>query len=75
MSRGNGGEAICWTDEDRRRFLGGVAELPERFGTEVHVFVLMDNHYHLLVRCRRAGVHFWPRGGRTAGFVLVPDGF
>lgn len=28
-----------------------VAELPGRFGTEVHAFVLMDNHYHLLVRC------------------------
>ena len=37
-------------DTDRRRFLGRVAELPERFGLEVHAFVLMDNHYHLLVR-------------------------
>jgi hypothetical protein len=27
-----------------------VAELPERFGMEVHAFVLMDNHYHLVVR-------------------------
>ncbi len=31
------------TDEDRRRFLWRVAELPERFGTEIHAFVLMDN--------------------------------
>lgn len=30
-----------------------VSELPERFGTEVHAFVLMENHYHLLARCRR----------------------
>ncbi len=44
MSRGNGGEGIYRTDEDRRRFLGQVAELPERFGTELHPFVLRDNH-------------------------------
>lgn len=53
MSRGNGGEALYRTDEDQRRFLGPVAELPRRFRAEVHAFVLMDNHYHLLVRCRR----------------------
>lgn len=33
-----------------------VSDLPERFGTEIHAFVLMDNHYHLLVRCRRTDV-------------------
>ena len=53
VSRGNGGEAIYRKDEDRRQFLGLVSELPERFGTEIHAFVLMGNHYHLLVRCRR----------------------
>ena len=48
MSRGNGGERIFRDDTDRRRFLGRVAELPGRFSVEVHAFVLMDNHYHLL---------------------------
>ncbi len=52
-SRGNGGEVLFRRDDDRRAFLGLVSELPERFGTEVHAFVLMENHYHLLVRCRR----------------------
>ena len=28
-------------DTDRRRFLGLVSELPERFSLEVHAFVLM----------------------------------
>ncbi|MCW5558147.1 MAG: transposase [Verrucomicrobiae bacterium] len=51
MSRGNGGENLYRSDTDRRHFLGLVSELPERFSTEVHAFVLMDNHYHLLVRC------------------------
>ena len=49
-SRGNRREAIFRTDADRRRFLGLTAELPERFGLEVHAFVLMGNHYHLVVR-------------------------
>jgi REP element-mobilizing transposase RayT len=66
MSRGNGGEAIYRADEDRRRFLGRVAELPERCGTEVHAFVLMDNHYHLLVRCRRADLSETMRWLQTA---------
>jgi REP element-mobilizing transposase RayT len=48
--RGNRREAIYRTDADRRRFLGLVAELPERFGLEVHAFVLMDHHDHLGAR-------------------------
>ena len=49
MSRGNGGENIVRRDDDGRAFLGLVAELPERFSTGFHPFVLMDTHYHLLV--------------------------
>ncbi len=66
MSRGNGGEVLYRTDEDRRRFLGLVSELPERCGAEVHAFVLMDNHYHLLVRCRRADLSETLRWLQTA---------
>lgn len=36
-------ELIHRTDEDRRKFLGRVTDLPERFGTEIHAFVLMDS--------------------------------
>jgi putative transposase len=56
MSRGIGGETLFRQDDDRRAFLGLVSELPERFGAEVHAFVLMDNHYHLLLRCRRTDI-------------------
>jgi len=38
------------TGADRRRFLGWVAEWPERFGREVHALVLMDNPYLWVVR-------------------------
>jgi hypothetical protein len=41
-------------DADRRRFLGAVAELPERYGLEIHAFVLMHNH--VAVRYGRMGL-------------------
>jgi len=50
VSRGNRRADLFLDDADRRRFLGRLAELPERFGVELHAFVLMDNHYHLLLR-------------------------
>ena len=50
MNRGHRSGALFLNDADRRRFLGAAAELPERFGLELHAFVLMHNHYHLLVR-------------------------
>ena len=56
VSRGNGGDRIYRDDTDRRRFLGLVSELPGRFSVEIHAFVLMDNHYHLLLRCREANL-------------------
>jgi putative transposase len=48
-ARGNERRAIFRDDRDRRHFLDIVAELPERFGTKLHAWVLMDNHYHLLL--------------------------
>ena len=49
-ARGSRREKLFHNDSDRRGFLGMVAELPARFEIEVHAFVLLDNHYHLLVR-------------------------
>ncbi len=42
------------------------SELPERFGTEVHALVLMDNHHHLLARCRRTDLSETLRWPQTA---------
>jgi hypothetical protein len=41
MNRGHRGGTLFRDDADRRRFLGLVAELPERFSLEVHAFVLI----------------------------------
>lgn len=52
-ARGNERRDIFRGDKDREHFLGLVGELEERFGLEVHAYVLMSNHYHLLVRMAR----------------------
>ncbi|MEL6893584.1 MAG: transposase, partial [Actinomycetota bacterium] len=50
MHRGAGRRVVFRDDKERRIFLRLVGEMKERHGVEVHCFVLMDNHFHLLVR-------------------------
>jgi putative transposase len=56
LSRGNERRGIFLDDDDRRLFLAGLAEAGERFAVDVFAYVLMDNHYHLLLRTRRANL-------------------
>ncbi|WP_459925883.1 transposase, partial [Desulfatiferula olefinivorans] len=49
MSRGNGGQDIYGSDDDRTLFLGLLEEMSARFNIEIHAYVLMGNHYHLLL--------------------------
>ena len=51
-ARGNERKAIFRDDADRRHFLEIVAEMVRRFRLRLHCFVLMDNHYHLLLELR-----------------------
>ncbi len=55
-ARGNERRAIFRDDRDRRHFLELLGELPERFGTRVHGWVLMDNHFHLLLETPEANL-------------------
>jgi len=48
-SRGNERREIFREDEDRERFLKTLAEVVKRFRWRVHAYVLMGNHYHLLL--------------------------
>ena len=50
ISRGNGGQDIFLTDDDREMFLGLLEELSERFNIEIYAYVLMGNHYHVLLK-------------------------
>ena len=56
LSRGNELSDIFMSDKDRSSFLDAVGEMSERFAIDVLAYVLMDNHYHLLVRTRQANL-------------------
>jgi REP element-mobilizing transposase RayT len=56
LSRGNEGKDIFDDDRDRRIFLKTVGEMSERFAMSVYAYVLMGNHYHLMVKTERANL-------------------
>jgi putative transposase len=49
LDRGDRREEIFRDDADRKRFLDTLAEACERTGWRIHAYVLMSNHYHLLL--------------------------
>ena len=49
MARGNHGQEIFKDDRDRHCFLETLGEACEKTGWTIHAYVLMGNHYHLLV--------------------------
>ena len=55
-SRGNGRTTIFYTDDDRQRFLEQLRDNLETYDVVLYAFVLMANHYHLLIRTRRANL-------------------
>jgi putative transposase len=58
-ARGNERRRIYRDDSDRSHFLELLEELVARFRWRLHVYVLMDNHYHLMVET--------PEGNLSAG--------
>ena len=52
MARGDRREAVVQDDEDRGTFLRTLGEACERSGFRVHAYVLMTNHYHLLLETK-----------------------
>ncbi|MFH0907321.1 MAG: transposase, partial [bacterium] len=55
-SRGNEGRDIFRTDGDRRRFLEVLAENVAAYHIRLYAYVLMTNHFHLLLETPRANV-------------------
>lgn len=49
MSRGNHSEGIFRSDADCESFLSTLREVCGRTGWRIHAYVLMGNHYHLLL--------------------------
>ena len=55
-ARGNERQRIFRDDADHFHFLELLSQCGERFGAKVHAYVLMDNHYHLLVETPEANL-------------------
>ena len=65
MARGNRRERIFRDDGDRRFFCQTLGEACERTGWRVHAWVLMSNHYHLMVET--------PEGNLVAGMKWLQN--
>ena len=73
FSRGNARCEIVLSDEDRYEFLNLLNEMSERVDVDVHAYVLMTNHYHLLLRTRKVNLSksmHWLGTGYTRCFNL-----
>ena len=55
-SRGNERRNIFRTDRDRHRFLEILAENVEAYHIRLYAYVLMSNHFHLLIETPRANL-------------------
>lgn len=55
-SRGNERKVVFRNDRDRNRFLSYLETAHDKYGAIIHVYCLMDNHYHLLVETPRSNL-------------------
>ena len=71
LSRGNRREKIFRDASDKELFLETLGEVCERTGWKIHAYVLMDNHYHLLIETPEANLVAgmkWLQGTYTQRF-------
>jgi putative transposase len=55
-ARGNDRKAVYRHDSDRFHFLELLSEATERFVVRIHAYVLMDNHFHLMIETPEANL-------------------
>lgn len=55
-SRGNERKAVYRSQRDREKFFSYLASATERYRAVVHVYCLMDNHYHLIIETPSANL-------------------
>lgn len=56
LSRGNQGQDIFLSDVDRHLFLDTLGEMADRYGIDLYAYVLMGNHYHLLLKTQHGNL-------------------
>ncbi len=71
MARGNNGQDIFLSDDGRRLFLSSMEQVYQQTGWRIHAYVLMSNHYHLLLETPEANLVAgmkWLQGTYTQRF-------
>ena len=56
LSRGNQRQDIFLNDADRRLFLDTLGQMASRYDIDIYAYVLMGNHYHLLLKTHNANL-------------------
>ena len=56
MARGNQGRDIYADERDRKLWLATLGEACEKTGWRIHAWVMMNNHYHLLLETPEANL-------------------
>ncbi|OPY91448.1 MAG: Transposase IS200 like protein [Syntrophaceae bacterium PtaU1.Bin231] len=59
--RGNDRRAIVLSDADRRAFLDQLGRSADIYQTEILAYVLMSNHFHLLMKTPRGNLQEFMR--------------
>jgi putative transposase len=54
MCRGNARQEIFYHDHDRRKFLSLLTDSIEMYQVKLHAYVLMNNHFHILIQTLKA---------------------
>ena len=70
-SRGNQREKIFWDTKDRERLKAILERTQERYGYLFHGYVLMNNHYHLLIETPLANIKQIMQNVNTSYTVFV----
>jgi len=55
-ARGNEKRKIYFTKSDYEKFKGYLAEAKKKYGIIIHSYVLMSNHYHLIIQTPEANL-------------------
>jgi REP element-mobilizing transposase RayT len=56
MARGDGGKNVFETDDDRKAFVFRLGQVCGNHGWRIHAWVLMGNHFHLLLETPQANL-------------------
>ena len=82
MARGNASQDIVGDDADRHRLIDGLEKAVQRSGWVLYAFVLMPNHFHLVLKTPRANLakgmqlllssyaNWWARRHRLGGHLF-----